>query len=163
ADLVLLAMGFTGADPAGLLDDLGVDMDSRGNVARDGGYATSVPGVFGAGAIGGGASPMAWGLAPWPSADAPRGAYPTGSSATPRPATARTPELPRLSPSPRGYECESGCCSLHTKRTFMTCRLREAGASMSAGAPGGVQPGASRLALDVGVIGCYPGSVLRRW
>ena len=45
ADLVLLAMGFTGADPAGLLDDLGVAMDARGNVARDAAFATSVPGT----------------------------------------------------------------------------------------------------------------------
>src|SRR5262249_34801775 len=42
ADLVLLAMGFTGADRAGLLEDLGVEMDARGNVARDAAYATSV-------------------------------------------------------------------------------------------------------------------------
>ena len=36
ADLVLLAMGFTGPEPAGLLEQLGVDLDARGNVARDG-------------------------------------------------------------------------------------------------------------------------------
>ena len=48
-DLVLLAMGFTGADRPGLLTELGVDFDARGNVARDGAYATSVPGVFVAG------------------------------------------------------------------------------------------------------------------
>ncbi len=34
-DLVLLAMGFTGAEKPGLLDDLGVEFDARGNVARD--------------------------------------------------------------------------------------------------------------------------------
>ena len=45
---------------------------------------------------------------------------------------------------------------MHTKITFMTCRLSEAVASVSAGAPGGVPPGASPLELDVGVIGCYP-------
>ena len=63
ADLVLLAMGFTGADRAGLLDDLGVDMDARGNVARDGGYATSVPGVFVAGDMGRGQSLIVWAIA----------------------------------------------------------------------------------------------------
>src|SRR6202035_2039590 len=34
-ELVLLAMGFTGAERAGLLTDLGVEFDARGNVARD--------------------------------------------------------------------------------------------------------------------------------
>ena len=38
-------MGFTGADREGLLTDLGVEFDARGNVARDGEYATSVPAV----------------------------------------------------------------------------------------------------------------------
>ena len=45
-ELVLLAMGFTGAQREGLLTDLGVDFDPRGNVARDATFATSVPGVF---------------------------------------------------------------------------------------------------------------------
>ena len=36
-------MGFTGAERAGLLTDLGVDLDARGNVARDGSYATVGP------------------------------------------------------------------------------------------------------------------------
>ena len=55
-DLVLLAMGFTGAERPGLLAGLGVDFDQRGNVARDGSYATSVPGVFAAGDVRSGAN-----------------------------------------------------------------------------------------------------------
>jgi hypothetical protein len=51
-DLVLLAMGFTGAERAGLIEDLGVEIDARGNVGRDSSYATSVPGVFVAGDMG---------------------------------------------------------------------------------------------------------------
>src|SRR5580693_7808368 len=62
-DLVLLAMGFTGAEPGGLLADLGVDFDARGNVARDGSYATSVPGVFVAGDMGRGQSLIVWAIA----------------------------------------------------------------------------------------------------
>jgi len=47
-DLVLLAMGFTGPVRTGLLEQLGVELDERGNVAtRD--YMTSVAGVFAAG------------------------------------------------------------------------------------------------------------------
>ena len=51
ADLVLLAMGFTGPERDGVVGQLGVDLDDRGNVAPRRGrtYMTSVPGVFVAG------------------------------------------------------------------------------------------------------------------
>ena len=92
ADLVLLAMGFTGADRAGLLDDLGVDMDTRGNVARDGAYATSVPGVFVAGDMGRGQSLIVWAIAEGRSAAAAVDAYLMGTTALPAPipSTARS-------------------------------------------------------------------------
>jgi glutamate synthase (NADPH/NADH) small chain len=48
-ELVLLAMGFVGPQRQGLLEQLGVDINERGNVARDENYATSVPGVFACG------------------------------------------------------------------------------------------------------------------
>ncbi|MFI5064845.1 MAG: glutamate synthase subunit beta, partial [Streptosporangiales bacterium] len=62
-DLVLLAMGFTGAQQEGLLADLGVEFDARGNVARDASFATSVPGVFAAGDMGRGLSLIVWAIA----------------------------------------------------------------------------------------------------
>jgi glutamate synthase (NADPH/NADH) small chain len=62
-DLALLAMGFTGAEKPGLLTDLGVQFDQRGNVARDASYQTSVPGVFAAGDIGRGQSLIVWAIA----------------------------------------------------------------------------------------------------
>jgi glutamate synthase (NADPH) small chain len=62
-DLVLLAMGFTGAEQPGLLSDLGVAFDARGNVARDASYETSVPGVFVAGDMGRGQSLIVWAIA----------------------------------------------------------------------------------------------------
>jgi glutamate synthase (NADPH/NADH) small chain len=62
-ELVLLAMGFTGAEKPGLLADLGVEFDPRGNVARDAGYQTSVPGVFAAGDMGRGQSLIVWAIA----------------------------------------------------------------------------------------------------
>jgi glutamate synthase (NADPH/NADH) small chain len=62
-DMALLAMGFTGAEKPGLLSDLGVDFDARGNVARDAGYQTSVPGVFVAGDMGRGQSLIVWAIA----------------------------------------------------------------------------------------------------
>ena len=44
ADLVFLAMGFTGAQREGLVDALGVEVDGRGNVARDAEFMSTVPG-----------------------------------------------------------------------------------------------------------------------
>jgi glutamate synthase (NADPH/NADH) small chain len=90
-DLVLLAMGFTGARRAGLLADLGVAMDARGNVARDASFATSVPGVFVAGDMGRGQSLIVWAIAEGRSAAAAVDAYLMGDSSLPAPiaATAR--------------------------------------------------------------------------
>ncbi len=56
ADMVLLAMGFTGPRTSRILLDLGVQRDSRGNVTKDGNNMTSVPGVFAAGDMARGAS-----------------------------------------------------------------------------------------------------------
>ncbi len=56
ADLVLLAMGFTGPRKNKLLQELGVSFDSRGTVIRDADNLTTVPGVFAAGDLARGAS-----------------------------------------------------------------------------------------------------------
>lgn len=56
ADLVLLAMGFTGPRRNQLLQSLGVTFDSRGNVVKDANHMTSVGGVFAAGDLARGAS-----------------------------------------------------------------------------------------------------------
>ncbi len=63
AQLVLLAMGFTGPQRAGLVEQLGVELDLRGNVARDSDYMSSVPGVFVAGDAGRGQSLIVWAIA----------------------------------------------------------------------------------------------------
>jgi glutamate synthase (NADPH/NADH) small chain len=62
ADLVLLAMGFTGPVKSKLLTDLEVALDSRGNVATDKAHRTSVPGVFSAGDARRGASLIVWAI-----------------------------------------------------------------------------------------------------
>ncbi len=77
-DLVLLAMGFTGSERPGLLTDLGVEFDSRGNVGRDGSFATSVPGVFAAGDMGRGQSLIVWAIAEGRSAAAAVDRYLSG-------------------------------------------------------------------------------------
>jgi glutamate synthase (NADPH) small chain len=84
-DLVLLAMGFTGAERPGLLTELGVDFDARGNVGRDAQYATSVPGVFTAGDMGRGQSLIVWAIAEGRSAAAAVDRYLGGSSQLPAP------------------------------------------------------------------------------
>jgi glutamate synthase (NADPH) small chain len=63
ADLVLLAMGFTGPVRNGMIDQLGVKLDSRGNVATDDRHMTSVPGVFAAGDMRRGQSLVVWAIA----------------------------------------------------------------------------------------------------
>jgi glutamate synthase (NADPH/NADH) small chain len=63
ADLVFLAMGFTGPEKGSWLDQLGVAFDERGNVARNDSYESNVPGVFVAGDMGRGQSLIVWAIA----------------------------------------------------------------------------------------------------
>ena len=85
ADLVLFAMGFLGPEKPGLVEQLGVDLDERGNVARDKAYMTSVPGVFAAGDAGRGQSLIVWAIAEGRAAAAAVDEYLTGSTALPSP------------------------------------------------------------------------------
>jgi len=62
-DLVFLALGFVGPERTGLLELLGVELDPRGNVARDEAYASSVPNVFVCGDAGRGQSLIVWAIA----------------------------------------------------------------------------------------------------
>ena len=63
ADLVLLAMGFTGPVKHGLVDQLGLALDARGNIETNGDYMSSVPGVFAAGDMRRGQSLVVWAIA----------------------------------------------------------------------------------------------------
>jgi len=62
-DLVLLALGFVGPEKGTWLDQLGVALDDRGNIARTDTYATNIPGVFVAGDMGRGQSLIVWAIA----------------------------------------------------------------------------------------------------
>jgi glutamate synthase (NADPH) small chain len=85
AQLVLLAMGFVGPEKGRLLSDLGVELDERGNVARDRNYMTSVEGVFSAGDMGRGQSLIVWAIAEGRAAAAGVDAHLTGRDVLPRP------------------------------------------------------------------------------
>ena len=82
-DLVLLAMGFTGAEDGGLLAGLGIGLTERGTVPRDDAYAASVPGVFVAGDMGRGQSLIVWAIAEGRSAAAAADRYLSGSTTLP--------------------------------------------------------------------------------
>jgi len=62
-DLVLLAMGFTGPERTGLLDEFGVELDERGNVVRNDDWESTVSDVFVAGDAGRGQSLIVWAIA----------------------------------------------------------------------------------------------------
>jgi glutamate synthase (NADPH/NADH) small chain len=83
ADLVLLAMGFVGPEPGGLLSTLGVKMTDRGNVWRDANWMTSERGVFTAGDMQRGQSLIVWAIADGRSAARGVDALLMGSSSLP--------------------------------------------------------------------------------
>ena len=62
ADLVLLAVGYTGPQPGGLLDSMGVKLNERGAIATNEAYATNIPGVFAAGDGRRGQSLVVWAI-----------------------------------------------------------------------------------------------------
>ncbi|HXX66382.1 MAG TPA: glutamate synthase subunit beta [Polyangiaceae bacterium] len=62
-ELVLLAMGFVGPERPGIVEQLGVALDARGNVRTDASGITSVPGVFAAGDVSRGQSLVVWAIA----------------------------------------------------------------------------------------------------
>jgi glutamate synthase (NADPH) small chain len=85
ADRVLLAMGFVGPERPGMLEQLGVKLTDRGNVARDANWMTSVPGVFTAGDMQRGQSLIVWAIAEGRSAAAGVDRYLMGSTDLPAP------------------------------------------------------------------------------
>ncbi|WP_166139701.1 glutamate synthase subunit beta [Nocardioides ochotonae] len=85
AQLVLFAMGFLGPEKPGLVEQLGVDLDERGNVVRDLSYMSSVPGVFVAGDAGRGQSLIVWAIAEGRAAAAAVDTFLTGSTNLPAP------------------------------------------------------------------------------
>jgi glutamate synthase (NADPH/NADH) small chain len=84
-DLVLLAMGFVGPERKGPIDELGLKLTDRGNVARDANWMTSVPGVFTCGDMQRGQSLIVWAIAEGRSAARGVDRYLMGTSDLPAP------------------------------------------------------------------------------
>ena len=84
-ELVFLAMGFVGPREGLWLDELGVEFDARGNVARDGNFMSTVSGVFVCGDMGRGQSLIVWAIAEGRSAAAGADRYLMGETKLPDP------------------------------------------------------------------------------
>ncbi len=86
-DLVLLAMGFVGPEKPGMLEQLGIELDERGNVVCDQNWMTNVDGVFTAGDMQRGQSLIVWAIAEGRSAARAVDSYLMGTSELPAPVT----------------------------------------------------------------------------
>ena len=85
ADLVLLALGFTGPESNISVDSTSVETDEKSNLARNQKYATNIDGVFVAGDAGRGASLIVWAIAEGRAAAAAIDEYLEGSTSLPAP------------------------------------------------------------------------------
>ncbi len=85
ADLVLLALGFTGVEGDDLQSQSAIELDARGNVARAGNWATNAEDVFVAGDAGRGQSLIVWAIAEGRAAAASIDAYLVGKTELPSP------------------------------------------------------------------------------
>lgn len=88
ADLVLLALGYQGAEHAAIGEQIKLGTDGRANLAREKDYSTEVPGVFVAGDAGRGASLIVWAIAEGRAVAAEVDRYLEGSSLLPSPVSA---------------------------------------------------------------------------
>jgi glutamate synthase (NADPH/NADH) small chain len=84
-ELVLLAMGFLGSEPGGVVADLGLELNARGSVAADASWSTNVEGVFVCGDMTRGQSLIVWAIAEGRSAAAAVDRYLMGQTSLPAP------------------------------------------------------------------------------
>ncbi len=88
ADVVLLALGFSGPEPGPYLEQLGLELDARGNIKRDAQFLTKSEGVFVAGDAGRGQSLIVWAIAEGRATAASVDRFLMGSTNLPSPITA---------------------------------------------------------------------------
>jgi glutamate synthase (NADPH/NADH) small chain len=87
-DIVLLALGYAGADASPLVEQLGVALSGRGTLERESSYDTNVPGLFVAGDAGRGASLIVWAIAEGRAVASRADEYLRGQTPLPSPVTA---------------------------------------------------------------------------
>lgn len=88
ADVVLLALGYTGIESDAIVNQIQLDLSSRGTIARNRDYDTNIPGVFVAGDAGRGASLIVWAIAEGRAAAARADEYLRGRTTLPSPVSA---------------------------------------------------------------------------
>ncbi len=93
ADLVFLALGFTGPEQSGISDGLGIDYDERGNIVRNENWMSTEDGVFVAGDAGRGQSLIVWAIAEGRACAAAVDQWLEGNSLLPKPVTPSTQQL----------------------------------------------------------------------
>ena len=93
ADLVFLALGFTGPEKSPLLEQLSVSLDDRGNVDRTENYETSIERLFVCGDMGRGQSLIVWAIAEGRSCASSVDEFLMGATELPRPVTAKETPL----------------------------------------------------------------------
>lgn len=93
ADLVFLAMGFTGPERGPLVEQFGLDLDERGNIRRDAEFRTNIDNVFVCGDAGRGQSLIVWAIAEGRAVANAVDKHLTGASQLPRPITPSTRPL----------------------------------------------------------------------
>ena len=93
ADLVFLALGFTGPEKSPILEQLGVSLDDRGNVDRSEDYETSIERVFSCGDMGRGQSLIVWAIAEGRSCASSVDEFLMGTTELPKPVTAKETPL----------------------------------------------------------------------
>ncbi len=93
ADIVLLAMGFTGPEKSPMLEQFGVDLTDRGNVERAENWSTNVDGVYVCGDMGRGQSLIVWAIAEGRACAAAVDEALTGTTLLPAPLTPSAQQL----------------------------------------------------------------------
>jgi glutamate synthase (NADPH/NADH) small chain len=88
ADVVLLALGFTGAEPAPYVEQLGLELDAKGNIVRNADFTTNVEGIYVAGDAGRGQSLIVWAIAEGRAAAASVDSFLMGTTNLPSPVRA---------------------------------------------------------------------------
>jgi glutamate synthase (NADPH/NADH) small chain len=93
ADLVLVAMGFTGPETTTIAEQAGAPLTERGLIAREDDFSSALPGVFVAGDAGRGQSLIVWAIAEGRATAATVDAYLQGGTELPAPVRATTVAL----------------------------------------------------------------------